>query len=65
MTFSTSDFFHESGSPQPQSIPLGPFQIFSKIRERSLRRITGIVDTGGKLKKSYYLKIKKKKILHL
>ncbi len=24
-------FFHESVSPQPQSIPLGPFQIFSKI----------------------------------
>jgi hypothetical protein len=25
-------FFHESVSPQPQSIPLGPFRIFSKIR---------------------------------
>ncbi len=24
-------FFHQSVSPQPQSIPLGPFQIFSKI----------------------------------
>ncbi len=31
--FFTSGFFHESVSPQPQSIPLGPFQIFSKIRE--------------------------------
>ncbi len=27
-----SGFFHESVSPQPQSIPLGPFRIFSKIR---------------------------------
>jgi hypothetical protein len=26
-----SGFFHESVSPQPQSIPLGQFQIFSKI----------------------------------
>jgi hypothetical protein len=25
-------FFHESVSPRPQSIPLGPFRIFSKIR---------------------------------
>jgi hypothetical protein len=25
-------FFHESVSLQPQSIPLGPFQIFSKIK---------------------------------
>ncbi len=27
-------FFHESVSPQPKSIPLGPFQIFLKIRGR-------------------------------
>ncbi len=42
-------FFHESVSPQPQSIPLGPFQIFSKIRGdiRKSRCTTGI-DTGGK-----------------
>jgi hypothetical protein len=36
--------------PKPLSIPLGPFQIFSKIRGdiRSSRCITGvIVDTGG------------------
>jgi hypothetical protein len=26
-------FFHESVSSQAQSIPLGPFQIFSKIRK--------------------------------
>ncbi len=30
--FFASGFFHESVSHQPQSIPLGPFQIFSKIR---------------------------------
>jgi hypothetical protein len=37
------DFFHESVSPRPQSIPLGPFWIFSKIRRDIL------VDTGDKL----------------
>jgi hypothetical protein len=43
-------FFHESVSPQPQGIPLGPFQFFSKIRGdiRKSRCTTGI-DTGGKL----------------
>ncbi len=43
-------FFHESVSPQPQSIPLGPFQIFSKMCEdvRKSRCTTGINDTGGK-----------------
>jgi hypothetical protein len=30
--FSTSGFFHESVSPKPLSITLGPFKIFSKIR---------------------------------
>jgi hypothetical protein len=36
--------------PQPQSIPLGPFQFFTKIRGdiRKSRCITGINDTGGK-----------------
>ncbi len=29
--FFASDFFYESVTPQPQSIPLGPFRIFSKI----------------------------------
>jgi hypothetical protein len=45
-----SGFFHESVSPQPQSIPLGPFRIFSKIRRdiRKQRCTTGINDTGGK-----------------
>ncbi len=28
-------FFHESNSPQPQRIPLGPFRIFLKIRGRN------------------------------
>jgi hypothetical protein len=48
--FCFSFFFHESVSPQPQSIPLGPFWIFSKIRGdiRKLRCNTGINDTGGK-----------------
>jgi hypothetical protein len=43
-------FFDESVSPQPQSIALGPFRIFSKIRgdNRKSRCTTGINDTGGK-----------------
>jgi hypothetical protein len=38
-------------SPRPPSIPLGPFQIFSKIRGdiRELMFITGVVDTSDKL----------------
>jgi hypothetical protein len=42
--------FHESVSPQPQSIPLGPFRIFSKILGdiRKSRCTTGINDTGSK-----------------
>ncbi len=45
-----SGFFHES-APQPQSIPLRPFRIFSKIRGdiRKSRCTTGIDDAGGKL----------------
>ncbi len=44
-------FFHESVSTQPQSIPLGPFRFFSKIRRdiRKSRWTTGINDTGGKI----------------
>ncbi len=44
-------FFYESVSPQPQSIPLGPFRIFSKIRGdiRKSRCTTGVNDTGSKL----------------
>jgi hypothetical protein len=43
-------FFDESASPQPQSIALGPFRIFSKIRgdNRKSRCTTGVNDTGGK-----------------
>jgi hypothetical protein len=40
--FFASGFFHESVSPQPQSIPFRPFRIFSS------RCTTGINDTGGK-----------------
>jgi hypothetical protein len=48
--FFASGFFHESVSPQPKSILLGPFQIFSKIRGniRKSRCTTGINETGGK-----------------
>jgi hypothetical protein len=44
-------FFDESVSPQPQSIALGPFRIFSKIRgdNRKPRCTTGINDTDGKI----------------
>jgi hypothetical protein len=57
--FFASGYFHESVSPQPQSIPLRPFRIFSKIRGdiRSSRFATGINDTGGKWKKSSIRKI--------
>ncbi len=43
-------FFYESVFTQPQSIKLGPFWIFSKIR-RDIRKpkcTTGINNTGGK-----------------
>ncbi len=45
-----SFFFHKSVSPQLQSIPLGPFRIFSKIREdiRKSRCTTSINNTCGK-----------------
>ncbi len=40
---------------KPLSIPIGPFRIFSKIRGdfHSSRCTTGVVDIGGKWKKSY------------
>jgi hypothetical protein len=52
-------FFHESVSPKHLSIPLRPFQIFSKIRGniRGSRCTTSVVDTGGKWKKSLSRKI--------
>jgi hypothetical protein len=42
-------FFHESVSPQPLSILLGLFQIFSKFRGyiRSPSCTIGVVDTGA------------------
>jgi hypothetical protein len=45
-------FFHESVSPKPLIIPLGPFGFFSKIRGdiRSSTFATGVIDTGGKWK---------------
>ncbi len=44
-------FFHESVSPRPPSIPLGPLWIFSKIRGdiREWIFITGVVDNADKL----------------
>jgi hypothetical protein len=49
-----SGFFHESVSPKPLIIPLGPFQIFSKILGDicSSRFATGVNNAGGKWKKS-------------
>jgi hypothetical protein len=54
--FFASGFFHESVSPKSLIIPLEPFRIFSKIRGdiRSSLFATGVVDTGGKRKKSFY-----------
>jgi hypothetical protein len=59
MRFSTSVFFHESVFPKPLSIPFGSFRIFSKILGdiRSSRFATGVVDTGGKCKKSSIIKV--------
>ncbi len=57
--FFASGSFHKSVSPQPQSIALRPFRIFSKIRGdiRSSGFATGVNDTGGKWKKSSIRKI--------
>jgi hypothetical protein len=57
--FFASDFFHESVSPKPLIIPLGPFRIFSKILGYigSSRFATGVVDTGGKWEISSIRKI--------
>ncbi len=55
----TQDFlllvFLWNSFPQPQSIPLGPFQFFSKIHGhiRSSRLTTGVADTGGNWKKVF------------
>jgi hypothetical protein len=52
-------FFMKQFPPKPLSIQLGPFQIFSKIRGdiRSSKCTTGVVDTGGKWKKSSIIKV--------
>ena len=44
-------FFYESESPRPPSIPLGPFQIFSRIRGdiREWMFVSGVNDTGEKI----------------
>ncbi len=57
--FFASGFFHESVSTKPLIIPLGPFRFFSKISGdiRSTRVAAGVVDTGGKWKKSSMRKI--------
>ncbi len=57
--FFASGSFHESVSPQPQSILLRPFRIFSKIRGDipSSRFATSVNNTGGKWKKSSIRKI--------
>jgi hypothetical protein len=49
--FFASGFFHESVSPQLQSIPIRPFQFFSKICRdiRTSRCTTGINNTGGRI----------------
>jgi hypothetical protein len=52
-------FFWNQFPPKPLSIPLGPFQIVSKIHGgiRSSRCTTSVVDTGGKRKKSSIRKV--------
>jgi hypothetical protein len=50
--FSTPGFLHESVSPKPLSMPLGPFPIFLEIHGDIHSSIftTGFVDTSGKWK---------------
>jgi hypothetical protein len=59
MRFLTSCFLHGSVSLNPLFKPLGPFQIFSKIHGdiRSSMCTTGVVDSGGKWKKSSIRKV--------
>jgi hypothetical protein len=51
MRFLNFRFFHESVSPGPLSISLGPFQIFTKIHRDILNFVfnIGVNDTGDKL----------------
>ncbi len=60
MRFFASGFFRKSVSPQPQSIPAGPFRIFCEISEifasqgapvsttPAANFATSVVDSGGK-----------------
>ncbi len=51
-------YFLWISSPKPLSIPLEPFQIFCFFGDiRSSRCTTGVVDTGGKWKKSSITKV--------
>ncbi len=51
--FLTSDFFHKSVSPGPLSIPLGPFQIFSKFAEIFANEcLTAVSTTPAKKEKN-------------
>ncbi len=60
-------FFMNQFPPQPQSIPLGLIRVYSKIRGdiRSTRLTTGVVDTGGKRKRSLIRKMFKNFLGHL
>jgi hypothetical protein len=50
LRFFASAFFHESVSPKPQRLPLGPFQSFQQIcGDNGKKRFsTGINDTSDK-----------------
>jgi hypothetical protein len=53
--FSTSGLFHESVSPKPLRIPLGPFKFFPKIHgdiHTDQDDTTGVIVTSGKWKNS-------------
>jgi hypothetical protein len=59
MRFSTSGFFMNQFPPSFLSIPIRPFQFFSKILGDvcSSRCTTGVVDSGGRWKKSAIIKV--------
>ncbi len=60
--FSTSSFFHESVSPGPLSIPLGPFRIFSKIRGDIREWMLSAVSTTPAIRELIHEKNLKSKI---
>ncbi len=57
MRFSSTDFFHESVSPWPLSIPLGQFGNFTIIRGHNFGFIGGVVDTGDKTVQPIFSKV--------